>query len=236
MKRIFTLVFLATLIFGKLMAGNFAVVAPSTVNGWVEINVAQEFAIYISNTTAPAGNLFLSWNKIDLTLESDTTWKYTICDKGQCYNGIPSIVCNMDTVKPTQSGYFLLTVTAHTLGTRVLRLLVYETGTTTPADTVVFSIKCSGTGVQETASPTTGFSIYPNPAKDFVGLKMKDVNAKVKTATVFDILGNVVMTFNNDGRTDFSRINILPLQTGVYVMKMQDQEGRISSRRFYKSN
>ena len=58
---------------------------------------------------------------------------------------------------------------------------------------------------------------YPNPAKDFLYLKTTDPNVKIKFATFYSILGNVVADVQINA--NYSEIRIDKLKQGRYLMR-----------------
>ncbi len=61
----------------------------------------------------------------------------------------------------------------------------------------------------------SNFSIYPNPAKDFIEIK---TNSKIETAQIFDNLGRLLKTENS------AKIDISNLEKGVYYLKINNGE------------
>ncbi|WP_299886066.1 T9SS type A sorting domain-containing protein [uncultured Lacinutrix sp.] len=64
----------------------------------------------------------------------------------------------------------------------------------------------------------TGYSIFPNPAKDVVTIKGLENN--LKSVEIYNISGQKVMTAVNNLET----INISKLQSGVYFVKLSTEE------------
>ena len=58
---------------------------------------------------------------------------------------------------------------------------------------------------------------YPNPAKDFLYLKTSAPNVKIKSATFYSILGNVVADVQINA--NYSEIRIDKLKQGRYLMR-----------------
>ena len=58
---------------------------------------------------------------------------------------------------------------------------------------------------------------YPNPAKDFLYLKTSDPNVKIKSATFYSILGNVVADVQINA--NYSEIRVDKLKQGRYLMR-----------------
>lgn len=71
------------------------------------------------------------------------------------------------------------------------------------------------------------FSIYPNPASDYVNVEI--ANANNATVQITDITGKVVMEQQVEN-TSNARINTSELNTGIYIMKI-NAEGKIFTQK-----
>lgn len=58
---------------------------------------------------------------------------------------------------------------------------------------------------------------YPNPAKDFLMVKAKDANLKIKNVTFYSIMGTQVASYNINANK--SEINIGNLRPGKYMIR-----------------
>ncbi|WP_417430147.1 T9SS type A sorting domain-containing protein [Halpernia sp.] len=69
---------------------------------------------------------------------------------------------------------------------------------------------------------------FPNPAKDFIILKSKDSNLKIKSVTFYSILGTEVAQFNVNKNS--GEINLDRLKPGKYLMKytMSDDTQKVT--------
>jgi len=67
--------------------------------------------------------------------------------------------------------------------------------------------------------------IYPNPTSSFLNIKMKN---NLKQATVYSILGAKVL------ETKSSTINTSNLNTGMYLITIEDENGNVATKRFIK--
>ena len=71
------------------------------------------------------------------------------------------------------------------------------------------------------------FSIYPNPAKDFI--TVKSANEKIKTIYIYNLLGETILTqqinFNNS-----AQIDLHPFAKGFYLVKIEGEKNTITKR------
>jgi hypothetical protein len=85
------------------------------------------------------------------------------------------------------------------------------------------------------ALPTTEkavFSVYPNPATDFITVKGASA-ASIKAIQVVDINGRTVKSLKFDGITE-TQVNISDLNAGVYVVTVSSEQG-VSSTKIIKN-
>lgn len=69
---------------------------------------------------------------------------------------------------------------------------------------------------------------FPNPAKDFIILKSKDLSLKIKSVTFYSILGVQVAQYNINMNS--GQINLDKLRPGKYLMKyvMSDDTQKVT--------
>jgi len=70
-----------------------------------------------------------------------------------------------------------------------------------------------------------GFSLYPNPSKRIIKLQYKN-NLSIKTIRLFNSLGSLVKEF----KATQTKLNISKLPTGLYILKIETDKGRISKK------
>jgi hypothetical protein len=73
---------------------------------------------------------------------------------------------------------------------------------------------------------TTSFSVYPNPTTSIVNID--DSNFSLRKVEVFNIIGKKIMTTTNN------KINMDGLVNGVYLLKVQAQDGNFATKRIIK--
>ncbi len=200
--------------------------------GTTTIEVDKEFLMHINNVASPAEEIFLSWSLISNDFPSSpSNWEYSLCDNVLCYNTIPVGTTDMDTIPIGGYGFFKIILFPHMIANGVMKLAVWETGFPATADTVEFQLSVTPVSVKENKKVLNAFSLYPNPAHDQLSLNMSDASNSIKNVFVYDILGNQVMQLSAASKVDFNRINVGHLPKGVYLVKLQDRDGMIYSRR-----
>ena len=76
---------------------------------------------------------------------------------------------------------------------------------------------------------STGISVYPNPANNYLHVSL-DKNIEIKEYTVFDINGKNLL----QGQLNTNYINISDLNTGIFMLRIQDKQGIIHNIKFIK--
>ena len=89
-------------------------------------------------------------------------------------------------------------------------------------------------GVISQKQTLNSLSVYPNPSTDLLTVEVSSiVSGSDCSMTVYDDLGRVMMVYQNmevsEGQNSF-QINIKPLPTGVYILKLQNASLSITTR------
>ncbi len=84
-------------------------------------------------------------------------------------------------------------------------------------------------GNQDLANLKDGISIYPNPTKNFINIKL-DKNVTKFKASLYNAAGQVLLNTENK-----SSINISNLNNGVYFLKIQPENGKATTKKIIKN-
>ena len=85
-------------------------------------------------------------------------------------------------------------------------------------------------GTDEVVSRANAFSVYPNPANDFV--KVSSYDYSINKVEMTDINGRVVKTISNNSNE--IQIDFSDLSQGVYVMRITSSEGVSATKKIVK--
>ncbi|CAN5561095.1 hypothetical protein BH10BAC1_BH10BAC1_14870 [soil metagenome] len=85
-------------------------------------------------------------------------------------------------------------------------------------------------GIAESVVNADSWIVYPNPAKDKINLETIDNENKVMSIEVMDITGKQLKTISNEDLSQNQSINIADLQSGVYVLMINTEKGRITKK------
>jgi hypothetical protein len=75
------------------------------------------------------------------------------------------------------------------------------------------------------------FTMYPNPANDFIRFNTANPNEKIKTVTIYDITGKIVKKTS----VPENSVSVQELKTGTYVIVLENDLGKKSSGKFIKN-
>lgn len=67
--------------------------------------------------------------------------------------------------------------------------------------------------------------LYPNPTSSVLNIEMSTI---LKQATIYSVLGTQVL------KTTSKNLNTANLESGMYLITIEDEMGRISTKRFIK--
>ncbi|WP_299886443.1 T9SS type A sorting domain-containing protein [uncultured Lacinutrix sp.] len=166
--------------------------APNTAEDAIAFNLVQDIVLPAHTAGTP---IVLTTFDVD---GSPTSGSITLLDNASSLAMAAPSIFNSFFIG-TLSGNLVDTATDNYAG---------QTGTTT------YSFSTLGTVDNE----LTGYSIFPNPAKNVVIIKGLENN--LKSVEIYSISGQKVMTAVNNLET----VNISALQSGVYFVKLSTEE------------
>jgi len=85
-------------------------------------------------------------------------------------------------------------------------------------------------GVDDVEVVSANLSLYPNPANNVITLK---TDLSVINVTVFNSLGQEVISKNSDF-TNINTFNISDLNSGIYIININTEDGRTTTKKFIK--
>ena len=115
----------------------------------------------------------------------------------------------------------------------ILSILIDENGTKwIGTDKGLVSFRGNALGTSHKQNPEVEFKLFPNPANDFITLKIPSDHMG-STVEIYNIQGKAVksmrMTNNND------KIDISDLANGLYLIRLQTMDG-VTVKKFVKKN
>ena len=82
----------------------------------------------------------------------------------------------------------------------------------------------SEVGQPERADVSKAITIYPNPATDFVNVKLTTLNARQARFTMYNILGNEIQTEVEVVDEREVRFRVKELSAGYYLIAVRDEQ------------
>lgn len=75
------------------------------------------------------------------------------------------------------------------------------------------------------------FKMYPNPAQDVIRFNTADANEKIKKVTIYDLSGRII----KKGAATDNSVSVQELQSGTYVIVLENDLGKKFSSKFIKN-
>ncbi len=93
---------------------------------------------------------------------------------------------------------------------------------------IIHVVESSTLGIEERTN--SAFALYPNPTTDYIEFAFKSQNEHIISAEIFDLSGRKI------ARPEIknNRINVQSLPTGAYIVLLENDNGKLFSKRFLK--
>ena len=85
-------------------------------------------------------------------------------------------------------------------------------------------------GIAEAIDIAANWIVYPNPAKDKISLETIDSDNTINTVEIIDITGKQLKIIENETLSQNKTIDISDLQSGVYVLIINTDKGRVTKK------
>lgn len=190
-----------------------------------EPDMAGEIVIHGFFDNHGASDTFV-WEK---TILGPAEWQCAVCDKNTCYDY--SISTEEFYLAQHGSGTMDIHLKPNNKAADgAVKIKIFRKSM--PSDSAVNTYSFDAWAASVKKIRSTGFDLYPNPAKDYITLKF-DTKKPIEVE-VFNVLGVAVLskTHNSEETT----IDLSSLQAGVYFIKFVSEEGKVYSKAFKKIN
>lgn len=97
----------------------------------------------------------------------------------------------------------------------------------TTVDRGAYEFGSTPLGVSDFETSLDKIQLYPNPTSGILNIQMK---SPLKNATVFNIKGQKII------ESSTIQLNVSNLSSGMYVIKIEDENGLVSTKQFVKNN
>jgi len=191
-----------------------------------------ELVNHVTNITS--NSLSITWKIISVEIPPD--WKLVgICDNVNCFgddNTLNGLQHTTNPIAAGANGLFDARVYAPISGTVGTGTFKVRLSTLSQADTVVFRVNKTATGITTISMEDNRVSVYPNPA---VGGAVKIFTSKELNASaisISNIAGQTVSTLKVAKGSELTDVNISELANGSYMINVSDDKGHlVTSRR-----
>ncbi len=153
----------------------------------------------------------LQWKKVSASVPAN--WDVATCDNYLCYTSLEDSGA-MNPVSPGAFGFLIMKITPHVnYGTAVIRYAVWDAASPSVKDTLTFILAVNDPQAINEIQNQSSFSIFPNPASDFINIRSKN-NFKFY---ITDISGKEIL--NTVKETNHISVSTSELSAGVYLVK-----------------
>ncbi|HET6243218.1 MAG: T9SS type A sorting domain-containing protein [Bacteroidetes bacterium] len=206
-----------------LLAQNYTVSPSNSLD--IVLNIDEYSGRQISFVNNLNKTINLEWQLISNNLIAG--WDYSLCDYGTCYAGVPNSGV-MDPIVPGDSGFVKMNITPLDIeGSGVLKLIVFETGTTTNPDTLVFNYNTFSTnGITDGPSEFATISVFPNPVSEIIFIKNIP---SPSTINLMDVTGKTIQKIVSNSTIENIKVDYL--SDGLYFISI---ENSISQKQIHK--
>ncbi len=154
-------------------------------------NLEQTVVMNITQLHPTSDTLYFHWRKIEASLP--TGWVASLCDNGACFSSLPDSGM-MIPIVPGDNGLMSLHCTPQTtMGTAIIRYLLYATATPARIDTLTWIINATTTGIEEANSTqpviynSNGVIYCMNIQNDYTEIKVYSLDGReVLTSPIMD--------------------------------------------------
>ncbi|CAN5237801.1 hypothetical protein BH09BAC1_BH09BAC1_16670 [soil metagenome] len=229
MQKAITLILIVFLLsIGTLSAQSSFTVSSDSVTGISSANRPD----YILRTTlanpSTTQSVSIKWKRFENAYNPSWTGNQICISNANCNDIDTGTVILGPSGSATFDAKF---VTDSLTGTGYMRVRFYdETDSATSQKVTFFGVTLNNptTSISSPASSgsVSDIQIYPNPAKEFVIIKRPD-NMSVSRIEVYNMLGLKVITQYAELDNSSSRIDLLDLQKGVYMIRIFDKNNNV---------
>jgi len=187
----------------------------------------------VKSNTMPLGNTLGN---------TDGCWDYMLCDWELCIMEIPSVgtVVSRSAIpaKKDSSDMKLTPLPGKIKGSGTLVIEVFEKSFPSNSKTITWNVTgCTSgavctAGISEAAN-NTGFSMYPNPAQDFVNVEITSGYSRNGSIEVYNVVGDKLIEFS-ELKTNIQKIDLTKLTAGAYFVKYSNGQGA-SVKKIFKT-
>ena len=207
--------------------------------------MSSYYDIYIDSLTIAYNNNLPCAIPSQLTVQDVTStsavvlWQDSQTDSTTylvCYKPSSDSIWQVDTVCPGSLTYTLQNLESET---SYDCYVVAVCNPDMPSETVHFLTDVDSVGVAEYLRLKKVVLLYPNPARDYMDIRVTDPDLRILGIEVYDVYGKlvrIVVGANNYSPLQTIRIDVSGLAKGAYLVRIQTDKGAISKKMLKADN
>jgi hypothetical protein len=160
-------------------------------------------------------------------------WGYNFCDLNSCFTSAYQNN-NADGLTAKDTSAFSITINSFRghPQTENMTIKIWDVNDPNHPDTLSMTIDGTKMGVETQLLPASFVDLFPNPATNYVSLRVSQQGFEPVKATVFNSLGKTISVQSISGETN--SLPVFDLPNGVYIISLRDQYGREARKQFIK--
>lgn len=203
-------------------AQTFSLTPNDSINTTGVLEDLQTLSIQQPNISSDT--IILKWKKISESVPP--LWDASICDNSICNTSLVDSGM-MNPVVPLDYGLLLIHITPHVnYGTAIVRYAVWDIANPNLKDTLTYILTSTATSGIAEEENKNAFSIFPNPAKDFISINTN--NNKNYSVNIFNSVGEKIYS-----TTQFANCT-LPIanwNNGIYEIEIFSENKIIGTQK-----
>jgi Secretion system C-terminal sorting domain len=210
------------------------IVAKNNYIKWGGTLDASDVVYYTHIYNVSSDTLWLSWKR-NLNDLPAPDWSSAVCIGALCYSTTTSQGNFIESLLPGDSSliscYFYKDGT--TSGTAKMIVDIYNSQDSLNVNSrITFEFTTWPVGIEQ--QEQLEFEMYPNPVMDEISLK-HDLNSITANIVIYDLLGNQIYMQPIGINQTISRMDVSYLTPGIYILAIQNKQGKLLGvKRFNK--
>jgi hypothetical protein len=204
-------------------AQSYSLVPNDTIHMVGMMEDLETLSIQQQNTSTDT--IQLKWQKVSESVPP--IWEANVCDNAFCNTSLVDSG-TMNPVLPSEYGLLLLHITPHkNYGTAVVRYAVWDIANPALKDTLTYILTVNTSSGISDAENKNAFSIFPNPAKEYI-----NIISKLQTGfhyVITDVSGKEIG--NGISKTNSISISTSDLPNGVYSVSIFTENKIINTKK-----
>ena len=208
------MLFAIVLLTANYSRAQFTITPSDTVEVYQDFNVIDYFKVNINNLTSDT--LHMHWKYVQYDTIASTYFDF--CASGICYTGLP-FTGSFPLIAPGTFGWAGAHFrTGSVPATSTCKFLLTE-GLSESGITVTFILHAANTaGIESNQFSDDLISVYPNPAKDNLTVKLDNKSTSETSISLYNIIGELV--YSTTTKNSLTDVPLKGLGEGMYFLNI----------------